>query len=504
MHAGEAMSPWWYEQEDGKGKRKRLDDGSFKQDKSEQRDEKVTRTGEVMPPSPPMPEAEAVQLLQTSLASMTAERDQLRKAKGRLEDRLSSEQSTVEALTEQVTLARSLYDQASTAAREAMSEATSSEEQIEKLTRQLRDGLAAQTERYRLGREQWLEEERQLRDQVRLLKASAELEEKGEMRKRVNDWHAWNLGQEERERLRKQREERARREWEEEQAAELAALREEEEEEQARQTELAALGREAAEAAAEAESDQQGTYATSGPFAFSLRPGGPTSSSSPGGLADLSRQAAATASMMASQHEEASRMLRQARHQEQAQGQEQGEQDSDERMSLMGMDGHGDSLGSGGLGLGRIVVERRDRPPPDEDELARLALMVRPPSSTAGADGTGPGAQGAAGGSDSSLRLAEEFEMFEDREDREDHEGMLQLDPSSDADFLRQTGGDGLFAAEPELESAEPQQQVQLKGSREGEGEASDQFRGATRGIEVDVDDYLVSAAGENGIDGNL
>lgn len=235
MHAGEAMSPWWYEQEDGKGKRKRLDDGSFKQDKSEQRDEKVTRTGEVMPPSPPMPEAEAVQLLQTSLASMTAERDQLRKAKGRLEDRLSSEQSTVEALTEQVTLARSLYDQASTAAREAMSEATSSEEQIEKLTRQLRDGLAAQTERYRLGREQWLEEERQLRDQVRLLKASAELEEKGEMRKRVNDWHAWNLGQEERERLRKQREERARREWEEEQAAELAALREEEEEEQARQ-----------------------------------------------------------------------------------------------------------------------------------------------------------------------------------------------------------------------------------------------------------------------------
>lgn len=94
--------------------------------------------------------------------------------------------------------------------------------------------------------------------------------------------------------------------------------------------------------------------------------------------------------------------------------------------------------------------------------------------------------------------------MFEDRENREDHGGMLQLDSSSDADFLRQTGGDGLFAAEPELESAEPQEQVQLNGSREGDGEASDQFRGATGGIEVDVDDYLVSAAGENGIDGNL
>lgn len=511
MHAGEAMSPWWDEQEDGKGKRKRLDDGSFKRDKSEQQDEKAARAGEIKSPSPPMPETEAVQLLQTSLASMTTERDQLRKANGRLEDRISAEQSTVEALTEQVTLARSLYDQASTAAREAMSEATSSEEQIEKLTRQLRDGLAAQAERYRVGREQWLEEERQLRDQVRLLKASAELEEKGELRKRVNDWHAWNLGQAERERLRKQREERARREWEEEQAAELAALREEEEEEQNRQTELVALAREAAEAAADSEPAQQGTYATSGPFAFDLRPGGPSSSSSPGGLGDLSRQAAATASMMASQHEEASRMLRQARQQEH----DSGEQDSDERMSLMGADGHGDSFGS----MGRIVLERRDRPAPDEDELARLALMVHPPSTT-GADvlnGAGSGAQGSAGAStalldNSSLRLAEEFEMFEDREGHEDREAMLHLDhASSDADFLRQAGGADLFAAaEPESAGLQAQVQAQVDGSAEREQEgkrASDQLEagaGAGGGIEVDVDDYLVSGAADQGTNGTF
>ncbi|PWN23268.1 hypothetical protein BCV69DRAFT_292528 [Microstroma glucosiphilum] len=514
MHAGEAMSPWWYEQEDGKGKRKRLDDGSFKQDKSPQQEEKATKEGEGIPLTPSMPESEAVQLLQTSLTSMTGERDQLRKANKRLEDRISAEQSTVEALTEQVALARSLYNQASTAAREAVSEATASEEQIEKLTRQLRDGLAAQAERYRLGREQWLEEERQLRDQVRLLKGSAELEQKGELRKRVNDWHAWNLGQEERERLRKQREERARREWEEEQAAELAALREEEEEEQARQSELAALGR---EAESDSELAQQGTYATSGPFAFDFPPEGASSSSSPpGGLGDLNGQAAATSAMMALQHQEASRLLRQARQQEQAQAQEQGEQDSDERMSLMGVDGHGDSFGSRhGLGssrrssspMGRLVVERRDRPAPDEDELARLALMVHPPSTA----GIGGAAQGSTGGSaaldNSSLRLAEEFEMFEDRENRQ---GMLHLaDHSSDADFLRQSGA-GLFDAEPEVGATEPQG-AQVNGFVEGEEKGEQegvkvdgQLGGAEGAIEVDVDDYLVSSAGDQGINGTL
>lgn len=145
-----------------------------------------------------MPESEAI-------SQLTKERDELLVSRNELQGRLSEAETSLEAsqrslssAKEDADLARSVYDEASQAARRALAESSELDEQLSKAQRQVTDGLEGHRLRYTQGLERWREEERQLRAQLATLKSSAEGFETAGVQRRVNEWRAWKIKEEER------------------------------------------------------------------------------------------------------------------------------------------------------------------------------------------------------------------------------------------------------------------------------------------------------------------
>ncbi|CAO1622539.1 unnamed protein product [Parajaminaea phylloscopi] len=184
---------------------------------------------------PHIPSAETV-------ASLEKERDMLLREKQKLQEELQTAASSVSRsgrrfieISEQRDLFQSLYEQGSTAAREAMAESSAAQEKAEKAERQLHEGLEAHRRAFGRARDAWKDDETTLRRTIDMLKSQQQRSEEmaPTMRREINEWKAWKIKEEERiareaqaARAKEEKREQRRRELEIE-AEELAALREE-------------------------------------------------------------------------------------------------------------------------------------------------------------------------------------------------------------------------------------------------------------------------------------
>lgn len=267
------------------------------------------------PPEPiaPMPETTAVASLQESNEALRKQVADLVAEKEKLTSRLISAQAGETTAIENAQMCRTLYDQASQKARQAIAETTEHQERAEKLERQVAEGLSAHRERFRVAQASWNEVKRQLRDQIKLLSQSQERAQSAEVLQSVAEWRAWMAGEENR-RKKRLREEREARELLERQMA----LEIEEEELEALREEAEAADREAA-----GESQSQGPFALGSSF----------TTDNDEGLADPQTQFEAAAQLDEIQRQEARQFLQAAREAEHLEAQQEAAKSPYDRMA---------------------------------------------------------------------------------------------------------------------------------------------------------------------------